>query len=444
MKKILLSLTAFSPAWALTLDEALDFSIEHSPVITIQLKKREIAQAELSKSYGQFLPKISLSSEFSDQKFADGSDATYDSYWHREYDVEMTQNIFDGLSSYHQINQNRSELRSAQGTFHNSVYDLTVDLAKLVYEIDHSQSVISMAKENYNKIMEIKDLIEKRVKEGVSKDIDLVQAKGRLAVAKTNLLESIRQLRGLKAQFTEMTGGLEAENLIKPIIRPLDNLNFKELWLKVQTEGAMLSPYYDLEQSAKYNYKAQQGNYLPTVDLYASYKYEKGLSENPNTLSKTRNIGLKAQWVIFDGGKQTLDTYIHARKYQQARLETKKQRQNLEMKALTAWENYHLLTDAIPFLEEHTQSTFKTTQSYFDQFLLGQKSLLDLLDAHNELLRARKNEYYNKMLQKHNRLDLSHLSGSLLSDLNLSSLSGAIKTESQMKKMENFLGVRGS
>lgn len=444
MRIIALSFAVLSPVYALTINEAVDFTLKNSPDLEINLQKRDIAKAELSKSYGQFFPKVSLSGEFSDQSFTQN---TQDqnlpdfNYWHKEYDIELSQNLFDGLSRYNQIQQSKQELRSQQYVYHNSIYDLTLEIAKLTFEIQHAQKVIDMAKDNFNKINEIKELIAKRVKEGVSKDIDLVQAKGRLSVAKTNILESVRELRNLKSQYTQLTGGLPGDDLTPPRVTTLNFTSFDDLWQLVQEKGASLKPYYALQKSSLYNYQAQKGSHLPTLDFYAKYKYDKGIAENPSTSQRTRNIGLRAQWVLFEGGKQSFDTYIHAQKYQQARLEVKKQLQAVRFKTERAFENYSILTDSLPFLKDHTQAALKTTKSYFDQFLLGQKSLLDLLDSHNELLRARKNEQYNQMLLTHNRLEISHLTGNLLKDLGVTSANKVIMNEKELGKLEASFGI---
>ena len=446
MRIFALSCLLASRLYALTLSEAVEFTLKNSPEIEINLHKRDIAKAELSKAYSQFFPTVTVSGEFSDQNFNQANLATTNddlefNYWHKEVTCEATQNVFDGLSRYNQLQQNKHELRAQQFVYHNNVYDKTLELAKLMYELEYSQNVISMAKDNFNKINEIKELIAKRVQEGLSKDIELTQAKGRLAVAKSNILESLREFRNLKAKFTQVTGGLKAEDIVSPALLSKQYGSYNDFWREVQENGTSIKPYHALQKGALHNYKAQQGRNLPSVDLYAKYKYDKGIGDNPSALQRVSNIGLKTSWAIFEGGRQNLETYIHAQKYQQSRQELKKQTHNLALQVEQAWENTSILKDSLPFLKEHTQSSLKTTKSYFDQFLLGQKTLLDLLDSHNELLRARKNELYNEMLLKHNQLQLSHLSGHITEELSIGNIETYILSEKELSKLENSFGI---
>lgn len=440
----LLFFACLSSVSALSFNETMEYSVKNSPDLAISLQKRDIAKAELSKAFADYFPQIVLKGDFSSQNFnqTDGAPPNdSNDYWHTDYDIEVNQNIFDGLSRFNRVRQQKNELRSQQYVYQNGVEELALDLAKLSFEIQHALRVIDMAKDNFNKINQIKDLIAKRVKEGVSKDIELVQAQGRLSVAKTNILESVRNLRELKAQFTQLTGGLPADQLISPTLKALPFSSFDELWLHIQQHGHSLRPYHALQKSSLYSYHAQKGHFLPTVDIYGKYKYDKGLTNNPNTTQRTRNLGIRAQWNIFEAGKQGFETYIHAQRYQQARLEVKKQQHAILAKAQMSWESYNVLSDAMEFFKRHTQSSLKTTKSYYDQFIIGQKTLLDLLDAYNELLRAQKTEDYNQMLLEHNKLELSQLGGNLLKDLDLQVVPGVILDEQQIDKLTSSFGI---
>ena len=55
-----------------------------------------------------------------------------------------------------------------------------------------------------------------------------------------------------------------------------------------------------------------------------------------------------------------------------------------------AWNNIVRLRQQLPFLREHELSTSKVRVAYMQQFRIGQRSLLDLLDTENELFDARR------------------------------------------------------
>mgnify|MGYP001011426368 FL=1 len=59
-----------------------------------------------------------------------------------------------------------------------------------------------------------------------------------------------------------------------------------------------------------------------------------------------------------------------------------------------AWSNVETLSRRLPILEQRMLAAEKTRDAYFEQFNVGRRTLLDLLDTENELLTAR-NDYAN-------------------------------------------------
>ena len=63
---------------------------------------------------------------------------------------------------------------------------------------------------------------------------------------------------------------------------------------------------------------------------------------------------------------------------------------NVQQELSIAWNNIQRLRQQLPFLREHELSTSKVRVAYQQQFGIGQRSLLDLLDTENELFDARR------------------------------------------------------
>jgi adhesin transport system outer membrane protein len=69
------------------------------------------------------------------------------------------------------------------------------------------------------------------------------------------------------------------------------------------------------------------------------------------------------------------------------------------------------LREQIPFLREHEMATSKVRAAYMQQFQIGERSLLDLLDTENELFDSRRalvNAQYDLKKAEYRWLALSH------------------------------------
>ena len=110
----LLFFACLSSVSALSFNETMEYSVKNSPDLAISLQKRDIAKAELSKAFADYFPQIVLKGDFSSQNFnqTDGAPPNdSNDYWHTDYDIEVNQNIFDGLSRFNRVRQQQNELR---------------------------------------------------------------------------------------------------------------------------------------------------------------------------------------------------------------------------------------------------------------------------------------------------------------------------------------------
>ena len=76
-----------------------------------------------------------------------------------------------------------------------------------------------------------------------------------------------------------------------------------------------------------------------------------------------------------------------------------------------AWNNITSLNQRMPFLRDHEVATAKVRDAYRQQFQIGQRTLLDLLNTENELFESRRaltNAQYDLKLAQYRWLALSH------------------------------------
>lgn len=144
---------------------------------------------------------------------------------------------------------------------------------------------------------------------------------------------------------------------------------------------------------------------------------ELGLNE---TRSEAR-VGIDIRYNLYNGGLDSANLdqayqEINVAKYQrdQTCIEI---RQNLQV----AYNNVQVLQNKIPSLASHKESSNKVKYAYKDQFDIGQRTLLDVLDAENEAFQS--NRSYIAALYDRQSAILTMLAemGKLLDTLNVTS-----------------------
>jgi adhesin transport system outer membrane protein len=84
---------------------------------------------------------------------------------------------------------------------------------------------------------------------------------------------------------------------------------------------------------------------------------------------------------------------------------------NIQQDLAITLNNIEHLRQALPFLQDHERATSKVREAYRQQFQIGQRTLLDLLDTENELFDARRaltNALYDLQVAQYRWLSLSH------------------------------------
>ena len=84
---------------------------------------------------------------------------------------------------------------------------------------------------------------------------------------------------------------------------------------------------------------------------------------------------------------------------------------NVQQELSIAWNNVVRLRQQMPFLQQHERNIAQVRVAYMQQFKIGQRTLLDLLDTENELFDARQaltNGIFDLRTAEYRWLSLSH------------------------------------
>ena len=84
-----------------------------------------------------------------------------------------------------------------------------------------------------------------------------------------------------------------------------------------------------------------------------------------------------------------------------------------------AWNAFTTASEQLKYYAEHTEAAVRTRDAYHKQFSIGQRTLIDLLDAENELYQAKKDQVSGKFRKLTGEYQLLAATGRLLAVLDL-------------------------
>lgn len=311
--------------------------------------------------------------------------------WNRNgYSLELRQLLFDGFSTLNDVRQLGFEKLSGYFELLSTVDSLAQQAVEAYLDVQRYRDLEELARDNYRLHETTLQQIRQRQESGVGRGVDLEQAYGRLALAQTNLMTESGNLNDVTQRFRRIVGEAPPEILMPaPDVSswlPANPTDFSE---PMRMNPAILSKQA-LTQAAEHGVQSAKGRHMPTLEFRAATGKDKNQPGTPYRDAQASNVQLVLSYNLFRGGsdqarvRQTMAQHYAARDVRDYTC------RNLQQELAVTWNNIHRLREQMPYLEEHERATSRVRVAYMQQFQIGERSLLDVLDTENELFDSRR------------------------------------------------------
>jgi len=402
---------AFASAQMASLKEVVESAVLSNPEIQAKFNDFTSALEGQNVSRGAMLPQVTAQG-WTGRQWSGGNSAVSSSNWSRNgYSVELRQLLFDGLSTLNTTRQFGFEKLAGYYDLLATIDSVAADAAVAYIDVIRFREMENLARDNYQMHDGTLRQIRERQESGVGRGVDLEQANGRLALAQTNLMTESNNLNDVLQRFRRVVGSPPAQTLVDPLELgaqlPKAPSDFSS---SIRGNPAVLSKQA-LYQAADYGVDAAKGRHMPTFELRASTGRDTSLPGEQYRNIQNSSVQLMMSYNLYKGGSdQARVRQTKAQSYA-ARDVRDYTCRNLQQDLSVAWNRVVLLRQQLPFLQEHELATSKVRQAYQQQFQIGQRSLLDLLDTENELFDARRalaNATYDLKIAEYRWLAMSH------------------------------------
>lgn len=267
---------------------------------------------------------------------------------------------------------------------------LTLEMVKAYIDVLKNKELLDIAKKSVDAHQRIFNLISSRTRSGYSRLSEKEQAGSRLTLAQSNLVAQENNYNDSLITFYKLYGkSVTADNLIMPIFTYKLPNTLQEVYERaIRCNPSVLIQTSNIK-AANYEYKQSNAAFLPKVNLEASGGYDNTtrLYNNYNN-DKDFSVMLKLNYNLFN---KTDD--VQAK--QRAQMVVQQEIQNraglirdLAESTKFSWNAYIYSKDKMSYLNKHLEYTTKTLSTYKDEFRLGRRDLINLLDAETEYFNA--------------------------------------------------------
>ncbi|MHB9800197.1 TolC family outer membrane protein [Pseudomonas sp. MT3] len=376
----------------MTLTEAIQSTLQYHPEISQSVNSRLTADEELKFARGGYLPTVDLLLGYgrentdspSTRAIGDHNDETMN---RGDAEIRLRQMLFDGFGTPNEVKRNEANVNSKAFRILGTSETAALRTVEVYLEVLKRREMVTLAKNNLQAHERIGDQIRLRSERGVGSTADNDQAIARLALAQNNLYTEEVNLADAEANFYSATGKmpdqLESPSTVKAEM-PADLLSARQTMV---SENPLLKSAQADVNAAESQYEAAKAPFYPRFDL----ELAKAANNNVDGDEGHYNYW-EAQVVmrynLFNGMRDK--AHLNATTHQ---IDESKDIRNNALRLLN--ENLSLAWDAMENARKQTQPareyadyTRKVREAYQQQFTLGQRTLLDLLDSENELFTA--------------------------------------------------------
>jgi adhesin transport system outer membrane protein len=377
-------------AEAFSINDAIAQAVRTNPGVGEASANRRATEAELRQTQSYYLPQVKLQALAGPEKFSESvrRPPAGNGEWSngREGSIVIRQILFDGFTSIHEIWRQSARVNSAAFHVRERTELIALGAAEAYIDVVRFQRLVGLANQNVANHEEILSNVRSRFGGGRVGEGDLQQALERVEASKVALHEFRQGLDDARARYRNVVG-VEAINLRFP--GPLGHLprsKDEALAVTVRHNPTLLAAESDTE-AARQAFHATAGAFVPNVSLEgrASRAFDtNGLDGRRDDVSGK----VVVSWDIFRSGQDLWQRTETAERYTQASMaHARLQRDALES-IDKAWAARTITANRVAALSRQLIADRKTISIYRKEYEIGQRSLIDLLNAENQYFNA--------------------------------------------------------
>jgi adhesin transport system outer membrane protein len=384
---------ALAPAsYSETIQDAVKTMIETNPDVLSASHNRLAKDEAIRQARAGYFPTL-------DVEAGAGKD-----WWRKPIDgdtspqqirIGVRQNIFAGFSTLNEVDRQKASAKSQAYVVQSTTENTALKTANVYLEVLKNEALVKLAQENLTLHQRISDQIKLRSESGVDRKADMDQVQSRLSLAQSNVIVTEQGLSDAQTNYYAVVGHLPMQ-LSRPespeaLLPPnLEKAQQTALAAHPQFKSAVA----DLEARNAQS-EVAKSPFLPIVDFELDKIWAKDTdttvlanASSPYTEQDDVRAFVRLRYNLFNGWRdearktETIHLVNEARE-----IKNHTYRQVVESIQLS-WQAHEATKKRIKYLQQRVQFATATADAYTKQWNIGQRTLLDVLDAQAEQIDA--------------------------------------------------------
>ncbi len=378
---------------------AVSRAIETNPEVRASWHQFLESGHNTDSAFGGYLPSVDANARYGLEHRNYGPVDEFDGY---DGQISVTQMLYDGFQTSSSVERLEEEQLVSYYQLLGAIEETSLEALRAYLDVQRQRELLELAQNNLDAHQEVYNQVSQSAEAGVARAADLEQISGRLSLAESNLVVVASNLHDVKARYLRIIGiappsGMEEVELGSELVP----MTVTEA-LRIAYEGnpEFRAAHRDIE-AAEANVEENRSGYHPRLDLVASYGHRSYDTLGFDDSETDGRVGLELSMNLYRGGSDRAQVRSAFERVNVAKDLRDKACVDIRQELQIAYNNVGNLEGQIPILNNHRLSSARVRTAYKDQFDIGERTLLDVLDAENEYFdasRAYVNAIYDRKL----------------------------------------------
>ncbi len=370
---------------------AVQKAITYNPEVTARLNALRASANEADVARGGYYPTVDLGASVGrDNNRITSRDPASQSLTRNGISLSANQVLWDGQATRKEVERLGHARVTRYFEFLSTTEDTALEATRAYLDVQRYRKLVELAEDNYVQHKYAFDQLQSKFKAGVGRGVDSEQANARLALADSNLTTEVANLHDVSARFLRVVGDAPAAklgtatSLDKGILSAnTDTVN------QALSKNASISAAIENMRAVESQAKTKDSPFQPKVEA----RVRSGVGKNFDGIRDQKRdtaAELLLNWNLYNGGSDQARVRQFADLINQAADQRDKACRDVRQTTAIAHNDIQKLKDQLKALDRNVLAIEKARDAYRQQFDIGQRSLLDLLNSENELYTAKR------------------------------------------------------
>jgi outer membrane protein, adhesin transport system len=304
--------------------------------------------------------------------------------------LTVTQMLWDGQATTRDVGRARREAALRWHEWTDATEQTALDALRAHHDVQRFRRLLALAEDNYVQHRYAYGQLLARFQAGVGRGVDLEQAGARLALAESNLTTETSNLHDVTARYLRIVGSAPPAGSNPATLGSAGQpATASEAVALAVRDSAAVSAAIESYLATRESASTREAAFQPRVEARLRSGTGRNFDGVPDQKRDTA-VEVVLNWNLYNGGADQARVRQGAHLIAQAADQRDRVCRDVRQIAAIAYNDVRKLTEQQATLERNTLAIEKARDAYRQQFDIGQRSLLDLLNAENELYTARR------------------------------------------------------